>query len=322
MRQALENVGHHVIPLQENTERTWQGLQRAGEYRLADLVLWTRTGWDWPRHTGWTWEQATDEQLAALDALHAAGLPVVGYHLDRWWGLDREGQVYDEPFFQADLVVTADGGHDAEWAGVGVAHAWLPPGVLAAECLREPRIRRQYRHDVTFVGSWRLGVGADGHWSGYHAEWAPYRKAMLDTLTRRFGRRFVAYPRRGGLRGAELTDLYGNAKVVVGDSCLAPADNPPARYWSDRIPETVGRGGLLVHPHVEGLEEHYTPGEHLATFPLGDHEAMVATVQRYLADDPERTRMRKAGREHVLAQHTYEVRVGQLVALCAERGLL
>lgn len=307
VRAALERLGHRVVPLQEDTKGPWLHPPEG-----ADLVLWTRTGWDWP-HTAceWTAEQARTRQLGTLDALRTAGVPTVGFHLDRWWGLDREGQLDDEPFFRCDLVCTAEGARP--WGDRGIAHLWTPPGVLQAECERpvSPVGARGWRGvQVCWVGSWR----------SYHPEWLPYRQTLVRTLRRRYGTRFQALPKPGQqLRGGALTDLYRTVPVVVGDSCLAGG---ATHYWSDRIPETVGRGGFLVHPDVSGLGEHYTPGAHLATYPLGDWDQLVDTVDHYLQHPDERAAVARAGQEHVIERHTYERRLADVLDTCRERGLL
>ena len=123
VKQAFERNGHTVIPLQENTPEPWT------EPVDADLVLWTRTGWDWSEACGWTQEQAWSNQHDFLDRMRDQGTPTVGFHLDRWWGLDREHQIFDEPFFRCDLMCTADGGHDDQWQLAGINHVWMPPGV-------------------------------------------------------------------------------------------------------------------------------------------------------------------------------------------------
>lgn len=310
VRQALEANGHTVLQLQENDRRTWEVLAdpMVAAEATVDLVLWTRTGWDWPLHTGWSWEFAIDMQRRALEQLRRRGVPTVGFHLDRWWGLAREHQVADEPFFTCDLVVTADGGHDDRWTAAGVNHVWMPPAVSRTEALREPRSNARTVPPVVFVGSWR----------GYHDEW-PYRAELIAWLQRRYRRQVGLYPRGGrAVRGQELVDLYRKATVVVGDSCLAGG---ATRYWSDRIPETVGRGGFLVHPMVEGLAEHFGP-EHLATYDLGDWDQLGAIIDHHLAHPELAAATAAAGREHVLAHHTYERRMEQLMAEATDQGLL
>lgn len=290
LRQALEGLGHVVIQLQEDDPATWGRLIHDAPADRPDFVLWTRT-----------WHLPLLPQNDALAALRAAGIPTVAYHLDRWWGLPREHQVLDEPFFRCDVVVTADGGHDDHWAAAGVTHWWAPPGVLGAEASALGAPRREYAADVGFVGSW----------SSYHPEW-PWRRELIQRLRAFYGRRAGIWPRAGSpaIRGPALADLYASVKVVVGDSCLAGGT---ARYWSDRIPETLGRGGFLIHPHVEGIEDHYVDGKHLVLVEPGSWPAMHDAIERWLADPDGRRQIAAAGREHVLIAHTYERRMADLI---------
>ena len=86
----------------------------------------------------------------------------------------------------------------------------------------------------------------------------------------------------------------------------------PSRYWSDRIPETLGRGGFLIHPIVDGLDEHYPPTT-LVTVKLGEWRSWKAVVDHYLHNPEDRRKMVEAGRAHVLEHHTYEVRLAWVV---------
>jgi hypothetical protein len=97
-------------------------------------------------------------------------------------------------------------------------------------------------------------------------------------------------------------------KVLVGDSCLAGS---PARYWSDRIPETLGRGGFLIHPEVQGLE-----GQHpsLVTYPLGDFAVLRDKIDDALDDAEFRMVTAALARQGVLDRHLYEHRLERLLA--------
>lgn len=296
---ALRNLGHEVIPLQEDDPSTWEKLSSPGLGGLAtpDFMLWTRT-WSIPDHP----------QYAALDNLRDLGIPTVGYHLDRWWGLARETQVFEEPYFQVDLLVTADGGHDGEWAEAGINHLWMPPAILEAQAVTGSRTGQA------------IPVGFVGSWGSYHPEW-PWRAELIRNLSKTYRHRFLAMPRRGrpAVRGQDLANLYATISVVVGDSCLAGS---PSRYWSDRIPETLGRGGFLIHPRVDGIEGHFTDGEHLILVEPESWPAMKEAVDRWLLDPRGRDRIAKAGRAHVLANHTYEVRMADLIAHLKENKML
>lgn len=299
---ALRNNGHRVVPFQENAPTTWA--RGAILKEEPDFVLWTRT-----------WHLPQFHQAGVLRDLRRAKIPTVAYHLDRWWGLSREHQVREEPMFRCDLVVTADGGHDDDWRKAGVEHVWFPPAVLAAETVREGHVMpRRFPEPIVFVGSWQT----------YHAEWS-YRLKLIAWLKATYGRRFGAWPKdRRAVRGQQLVDLYTTARIVIGDSCLVPNRRGPiTRYWSDRIPETLGRGGLLVHPVVEGLFDHH-PESGLLTYPLGDFDALREIIDHHSSPTGDATResIRSRGRLHVQAHHTYEHRMTQLVDVLEKRGML
>ena len=228
-------------------------------------------------------------------------MPTMGFHLDRWWGLDRADQIPLEPFFRVDTLATADGGHEAEWKDIGVNHVWSPPAVYHAEAY-DGTPQRKFKCDIAFVGSWR-------HYG--HEEWWPVRKAMLDYLRYRYGSRFRCFPRGPAIRGADLNNLYASCKVAVGDSCLSGGARA---YFSDRVPETLGRGAALVHPYVEGIEDYFRADEHFAAYPVGDFEAMGARIDALLQDSDAREALRRRGSEHVRASQTYRDRLEALLA--------
>lgn len=287
--KAWENLGHEVQRIPEQ-KLEWADLP---DLVAGDLFTWTRTaGFDPPDR---------DRQRAALDAITP---PSVGIHLDRWWGLARQsterGPLDPDPspfFTHLDLLYTADGG-DHPWQ---VRHEWMPPAILSDET--EPGVpQSQYTADVAFVGN-LTNYG--------HKEWATYRHQLWGHLRRKYHGRFQVFPGNGrpAIRGRDLANLYATTKVNVGDSCLV---GNPARYWSDRIPETLGRGGFLIHPNVEGLKEAYP---HLLTYELGDFDALLRLIDQALADPVARAANVEVNREHVLANHTYEHRLTRLLEL-------
>lgn len=303
--RALRNVGHQVVQIQE-------GHTDAGEvpdrvlHANADVFLWTQT-YSLAEQGG-----TLDERVEMVRRLQYASprIPTVGYHLDRWWGLDRADQIGREPFFHVDLLCTADGGHDDAWQRAGINHMWMPPAVSEGECVpAEPDA--QFRADVAFVGNWR---------GGYHREWG-HRRKLIRWLRSNYRRRVRMWPEVGkpAVRGEALRALYATTKVNVGDSCLVGGT---ARYWSDRIPETLGRGGFLLHPHVDGLADHYTDGDHLRTWELGDWGQLRSLIDHYLAHPEERAHIASTGRKHVLAHHTYEQRMRTLTDVLVDRGMV
>lgn len=239
--RSFEAIGCTVVRIQENAEATpfdaiAQALEQIG--KGVDLLLYTRT---------WGLDEARFQHLLAAAKVH--GVTTAAVHLDRWQGLDREHEVTGQVMFRMEHVFTADG--DAEetfWSERDVNHHWLSAGVLRDECVEaDPFDRSGYPWDVAFVGS-RI----------YHHEW-PVRPALIDWLATTYGERFVHVGGDGqipgggrALRGGDLNRLYATIPVIVGDSCYA---RPNAHYWSDRFYETYGRGGFLIFPAIDALED-------------------------------------------------------------------
>jgi hypothetical protein len=308
LRIALQANGHSVTTVQE-APVSFARLNRYAEGH--DFVLWTHTH-------GLAPESSHDFQRHALAQLRRMRIPVVSYHLDRWWGLEREGQVLEEPFFETDLVCTADGGHDAEWEKAGVQHAWFPPGVLAQAC-RPGTPRDEYRSELAFVGS---------HQGGYHEEWT-HRAELVRFLRDTYGDRCKFWPKPGehAVRGDDLCDLYASVDVVIGDSCLVPNrdGSPCARYCSDRIPETLGRGGFLLHPFVPGIvwgDGLWSSGDHLQGWHLGDWAELAGLIELALMAPDRRRAIADEGQRWTLERHSYERRMVELVDELADRGLV
>lgn len=312
VRRALELNGHTVHEVQENEPPAFART----DWSEFDLVLWTRT---WP---------LMPEPKRALRVVKGR-IPIVGYHLDRWWGLKREQEITSQrsEFFDlCDVLCTADGGHDELWAGAGITHWWYPPGVLGEEAaLNAPALWIDGgAPDIVFVGSHK----------GYHPEWA-YRQQLVEWLRATYGNRVAFFPgertrdyewrgaivRSQQVREVWLNALYQHTPVVVGDSCLAGA---PSRYWSDRVPETIGRGGLLIHPHVDGGvgAEHLLGGIDLFTYEVGDFGALRRQIDFLLGHPEIAETVRRDGRAKVLKFDTYEVRMATLVAELDRVGMI
>ena len=85
--------------------------------------------------------------------------------------------------------------------------------------------------------------------------------------------------------GDELSALYASVGVVVGDSAEAAA------YWSDRLPVTLSRGGLLCHPQTVGMDRMGFTDEVMVTFPrfgfreLGEKLDALSLVERRQRSD-------------------------------------
>lgn len=281
-KKAWERLGHTVIPLQENKVPPQQIVAAC---RDADLFQWTHThGW------GCLGTISYDQMIERLQAM---GVPSFGYHLDVYWGLNildhREDNVGLHPSWKVDKFFSTDGGHPEFWPTRGVNHEWLPPGVDEDGCYYG-QAYSQYAVDVGFVGS-----------INYHPEY-PFRQRLIEALRNHYGPRFRVFQ---GVREQSLNNVYASVKVIVGDHCFAGCAN----YWSDRVPETLGRGGFMIYPRTEGLD---LP---LATYNPQDIGDLIRKIEYYLKCDDERERLRKDGHEAVKAAHTYRHRLAHITSV-------
>lgn len=281
---TLESLGYNVVRLQETADTTGKILREA---MTSDLFVWIHThGWNTPG--GLTMEQVLLE-------LRDAGVPTMTYHLDLWFGLNRQKDLHKHPVYQhIGHFFTVDS-QMAEWFNnkTSVKGHYLPAGVYDKECTYTPATPER---DLIFVGS-----------KSYHPEW-PYRPKLINFLEQNYPDKFSLYGREGvkTVRGQELNELYASTKVVVGDT-LCPNFNYPD-YWSDRIYETLGRGGFLIHPYIKGLEKEFEDKKHVVFYEYNNWDQLDDLINYYLENDKERENIRKAGHEFVKKNYTYRNR--------------
>lgn len=285
IKKSFEALGWNVHTVQENTMDDTTVGEIVNTAHNYDFILYTRT---WAR-TDVLWRKV----LAGVRGV----VPTVSVHLDLYIGLERGKPevLKEDSFFYSDFVFSADGGHTKEFRELGINHFFFPPAVLK-DSVFIGETKKEFEYDVAFVGSF-----------AYHKEWN-YRPYLINWLKNTYGARFRLFGSDGEcVRGKRLNDLYASAKVIVGDSTYSP------NYWSDRIPETVGRAGFLIHPRVEGLEKQFELYKHLIPYYVGEMEELKEIIDFYVSHENERNAIRFAGQKHVLENHTYEVRAKQLI---------
>ena len=276
--RSLETLGHKVIRLQEPSTAVSVITEQA---LRADAFVWIHThGWDTP---------GID---FALRAIKNAGIPTLTYHLDLWWGLQRQKDVRSSPYWDLDHFFTVDK-KMADWLtdNTPVKGHYLPAGVFDEECSisSEPS---PFANDVIFVGS-----------RGYHPEW-PWRPQLIDWLRNTYGSRFTHIGGDGDsgtLRGAALNAAYSGSKVAVGDTLCLGFDYP--WYASDRLFEAPGRGGFQIFPRIKGIPELFDGT--MEFFNFGDFDGLKDLIDYYLEHDQPREALRTMCHEHVKTHHTY-----------------
>jgi Glycosyl transferases group 1 len=274
-----QRLNIHVEMLQENKVNL-AAIREAMEWN--DLFLWVRT-------PGWLQVQE-QEMWDFLDELRKKyKKPSVSLHLDKFWGIPaREERIGKDAFWRTDHVWTADGSRQDDFLYRGVKHHWMRPAVSEEYC----HPGRPYDHlkcDVLFVGA-----------KDYHEEY-PFRRQLVEFLETTYGDRFKHVT---NVRGHELNNVYASAKVAVGDCIFAGTPN----YWSDRVPETCGRYGLLLHPKVEGLKV-YVP-----TYKPQDLQSLHEEIEKLLElPDSRRVYMRYRAAGHVRHNDTWTIRMKEIL---------
>src|SRR6202035_1514872 len=110
----------------------------------------------------------------------------------------------------------------------------------------------------------------------------------------------------GTVRGNDLNRIYAGSKVAVGDT-LCPNFAYP-HYWSDRVYETLGRGGMLIHPNIRGMSKSFKNRQHLLYYTYGEFTQLRMLIDYYVTHGAEREKIHQAGHAHVKAHHTYRHR--------------
>lgn len=300
-KKSLESLGHEVIALQETQAGSEQIL---AESLNSDMFVWVHThGWQTPG-------PITMENV--LSQLKERGIPSVTYHLDLWLGLARQKDLDTDPVYRhIEHFFTCDK-QMADWFNnnTSVKGHYLPAGVFQDDMalMNLPKT-----HDVIFVGS-----------KGYHPEW-PYRPKLINWLQETYGDRFEHFggdSPNGIRRGRELTELYNQTKVVVGDSLVKEFKYP--YYWSDRLYETAGRGGFQIFPQIEGIQNEYSTYDfkvddggfwdkapapvELVTYEFDNFEMLKSRIDYFLAHDEQREEIRTNAYERTRKDHTYAKR--------------
>lgn len=284
---TMERLGHQVTRMQEDRTNPADVCKIVDGH---DLFFFVRT-----------WGNTLT--LDHLAWMRRHGIPSVSYHLDLYVGLKREAGLVNDPFWRTDHVFSPDGSPEAAavFERLGINHHWMRAGVFEGECeMAAPSMGAPWR-DVVFVGG--------GKEYG-HEEW-PYRRQLVEWLESTYGDRYHKFGHpQPTMRGRDLNQLYADSKVVVGDTLCLGFTRP--NYTSDRVYETIGRGGFIIHPYVEGMSTEFVDGTHLRFYQYGDFDQLRFLIDQHVADDELRERIRRSGFEHVKRNCTYTVRLGHM----------
>lgn len=209
-----------------------------------DILLYAK--WDCPK-----------DLEPTIEVLRKNGMKTVCWLFDLYFDYQREHQVKNKSFFKSDYVFTTDGGHQHRFDELGINHRCIRQGIFKKECVLlgiEP-----IQNDIVFIGS--------------NSPIYPERSNLVRELNATwFGKKNT-----NELRGIALNELYSKSRIVIGDSFPSP------HYWSNRVVETLGRGGFLIHKEVEGIKQMFPD---LVTYK--DKEDLLKKIEYYKVHETER----------------------------------
>lgn len=293
VRKAVESLKIECICIQENKTSPKEILDMLDD---IDLLLITTT-----------WDDAIplDEWIGIIKECSIKEIPTATLHLDTFWGKSRgERKWWLSPMFHTAYIFTADGDYQQNWKLLGKNHYWLPPAVRHT-AVKKGKSRDDYTCDVAFVGS--NGIG-------YHEDVWGYRKELLNNLREICKKRGWTFKNPGGdqpkiNRDNDMNDFYASAKVVVGDSLCLKKEG--SMYWSDRVPETTGRGGFLVMPKINELERFWN----IPTYDWEDWDDLEKTIEYYIKKNQVRKQIVNFNMEQTKKYHTYVNRVETILKI-------
>jgi hypothetical protein len=162
--------------------------------------------------------------------------------------------------------------------------------------------------DVSFVGT----VSVD------HQQ----RVAQLEAVAARYdlklwGNRPQALPAssplhrcyQGEVWGADMYQVLRRSRITLNSHI----DMAGSEAGNMRLFEATGVGTFLLTDFKENLDTLFAPGREVAAWRSIDD--CLAGIERYLGDEAARAAIARAGHEKTMAQHTYQHRARQILAL-------
>ena len=156
----------------------------------------------------------------------------------------------------------------------------------------EPLPAKQCRYGVTFIGA-------------AHGD----REKRIDAI-RKSGIQIECYGSgwpRGPIAADEIAPIMRDSVISLNFANAKGRNQIKARNF-----EVPGAGGFLLSEAAPGLENYYKTGEEIDAF--SDTDELILKIQYYLAEHEHRDRIARAGFERTRREHTYELRLEEVVA--------
>lgn len=297
---AMKNMGHSVVMMDDRKLRQRIG-SRAGS-------RWIRLRSRLHRPDRVLFLKPHDVEVSAFEAIREYAKISMWYRditpppdpaLD---GLIARARLADDVFLTA-------GGQTGEWHSRGVHQvSWLPNAADRNTDMPVPA-DPNFVCDVAFMGR--------GVWPGGDTS----RAELLVRLSKRFhvrvwGQEWERWATElnwdgKAAYGKDFARVCASAKLVLDiQPALWSRVNDPY-YSSNRMVKIMAAGGLCLSQGGAALRELFINDEHCAWY--GDDDEAFAKIEKYLADDAFRHRVRDAGRDLVHQHHMLDNRVHNLL---------
>lgn len=139
------------------------------------------------------------------------------------------------------------------------------------------------------------------------------REQFVTRMKRKYTTMFRHIEQR--VHGPELANAVATARLVV-----APDHPVTDHYWSNRVYLMCGFGACLLHPYSATLADHYQDGEEILYYHSLGH--MDELIREYLPKPNDRVRIGNAALERTLTEHTYRIRLVQMLQELRARGII
>lgn len=114
---------------------------------------------------------------------------------------------------------------------------------------------------------------------------------------------------RGEVWGRDMYDVLRRSKITLNSHI----DAANGMAGNMRLYEATGVGTFLLTDNSPNLPTLFQPGVHVGAYDSA--EDCIAKIKYFLANDTQREVIAKAGQEHTLRNHTYRLRLTELLAL-------
>ena len=279
--ESLRQLGHEVFVIEEKNISI-DNIKKKIDELEPDVFLFSKA-------------KIKGDFNTILNYLRKKKIYSVCWLFDLFMGTPRAWQAKYSPMFGGDLTITTDGGHPKEFEAYGVDNHILRQGIFQDEAHFGKKIKAP---EIVFVGD--------------NISWWNYRDKLVSFLEKTYGNKFKRYGTEEKIRGEPLNNLLTSAKITIGDGVFSN------NYWSNRIYETLGRGGFLISPKVVGLEKEFEYYKHFVPYDIYDLPQLKEIIDYYLTHDKEREVIRKAGHEYCKENYTYLIRCKKLIQIINE----